>query len=116
MVNKEPKIFKKTHSDGDRAKHKKQEEFTLYGWNACMSAFKKRPESLLRFFFSRARASELKEVKSWCAEKKLPFRQLDQESLNKVASAMHHEGIVMVVRPRTCGSVHKLIRGSIPKN
>ena len=29
---------------------------------------------------------------------------------------MHHEGIVMVVRPRTCGSVHKLIRGSIPKN
>ena len=81
-----------------------------------MSAFKKRPESLLRLFFSRARASELKKVKSWCAEKKLPFRQLDQESLNKVASAMHHEGIVMVVRPRTCGSVHKLIRGSIPKN
>jgi RNA methyltransferase, TrmH family len=116
VVNKEPKIFKKTHSDGDRAKHKKQEEFTLYGWNACMSAFKKRPESLLRLFFSRARASELKKVKSWCAEKKLPFRQLDQESLNKVASAMHHEGIVMVVRPRNCGSAHKLIRGSIPKN
>jgi RNA methyltransferase, TrmH family len=116
VVNKEPKTFKKTHSDGDRAKHKKQEEFTLYGWNACMNAFKKRPESLLRLFFSRARASELKEIKSWCVEKKLPFRQLDQESLNKVSSAMHHEGIVMVVRPRTCGSVHKLIRGSIPKN
>ena len=64
MVNKEPKTFKKTHSDGDRAKHKKQEEFTLYGWNACMSAFKKRPESLLRLFFSRARASELKKVNS----------------------------------------------------
>ena len=116
MENKQPKIFKKTHSDRDRAKHKKQEEFTLYGWNACMSAFKKRPESLLRLFFSRTRTTELKVVKAWCAEKKLPFRQLDQESLNKVASGTHHEGIVMVVRPMPCDSVYKLIRGSIPKN
>ena len=115
MKNREPTKFKKTHSDRDRAKHKKQEEFTLYGWNACMTAFKKRPDSLLRLFFSRTRASHLKEIKAWCAEKKLPFRQLDQESLNKVASGTHHEGIVMVVRPRLCDSVHKLIRGNIPK-
>ena len=81
-----------------------------------MSAFKKRPESLLRLFFSRTRAPELKAVKAWCAEKKLPFRQLDQESLNKVASGTHHEGIVMVVRPLPCDSVHKLIRGSMPEN
>ena len=115
MQTREPKKFKKTHSDRDRAKHKKQEEFTLYGWNACMSAFKKRPESLLRLFYSRTRGSQLKEVKSWCAEKKLPFRQLDQESLNKVASGTHHEGVVMVVRPRPCDSVHRLIRANLPK-
>ena len=115
MKTREPKKFKKTHSDRDRAKHKKQEEFTLYGWNACMSAFKKRPESLLRLFYSRTRGSQLKEVKAWCAEKKLPFRQLDQESLNKVASGTHHEGVVMVVRPRPCDSVHRLIRANLPK-
>jgi len=112
---REPKNFKKTHSDRDRAKHKKQEEFTLYGWNACMSAFKKRPESLLRLFYSRTRGSQLKELKAWCAEKKLPFRQLDQESLNKVASGTHHEGVIMVVRPRPCDSVHRLIRGNFPE-
>jgi TrmH RNA methyltransferase len=115
VQTKEPKKFKKTYSDRDRAKHKKQEEFTLYGWNACMSAFKKRPESLLRLFYSRTRGSQLKEVKAWCAEKKLPFRQLDQESLNKVASGTHHEGVVMVVRPRPCDSVHRLIRANFPK-
>ncbi|MBC8284394.1 MAG: RNA methyltransferase [Nitrospinae bacterium] len=81
-----------------------------------MSAFKKRPESLLRLFFGRTRAPQLKDVKAWCAEKKLPFRQLDQESLNKVASGTHHEGIVMVVKPRPCDSVHKLIRGNLPEN
>ena len=115
MQTREPKKFKKTHSDRDRAKHKKQEEFTLYGWNACMSAFKKRPESLLRLFYSRTRGSQLKEVKVWCAEKKLPFRQLDEESLNKVASGTHHEGLVMVVRPRPCDSVHRLIRANFPE-
>ena len=115
MQTKEPKKFKKTYSDRDRAKHKKQEEFTLYGWNACMSAFKKRPESLLRLFYSRTRGSQLKEVKVWCAEKKLPFRQLDEESLNKVASGTHHEGLVMVVRPRPCDSVHRLIRANFPE-
>ena len=97
-----------------RKQYKKQEEFTLYGWNACMSAFKARPKSLLRLFFSRARTSQLKEVKAFCGENKIPYRQLDQESLNKVASGVHHEGIVMVVQPLMPESAHRLIRGKMP--
>ncbi|MBT3922601.1 MAG: 23S rRNA (guanosine(2251)-2'-O)-methyltransferase RlmB [Nitrospina sp.] len=107
--------FVKTRPDRVRKQYKKQEEFTLYGWNACMSAFKKRPESLLRIFFSRARTSQLKEVKAFCGENKIPYRQLDQESLNKVASGVHHEGVVMVVRPLLPQSAHRLIRGKMPE-
>ena len=81
-----------------------------------MSAFKARPESLLRVFFSRARSSELKKVKAFCGENKLPFRQLDQESLNKVAAGVHHEGVVMVVKPLLPESAHRLIRGKISDN
>ncbi len=106
--------FEKTRPDRVRKQYKKQEEFTLYGWNSCMSAFKARPESLLRVFFSRARSSGLKEVKAFCSEKKLPFRQLDQESLNKVAAGVHHEGVIMVVKPRLPESAHRLIRGKMP--
>jgi RNA methyltransferase, TrmH family len=106
--------FVKTRPDRVRKQYKKQEEFTLYGWNACMSAFKKRPESLLRMFFSRARASQLKEIKAFCGENQIPYRQLDQESLNKVASGVHHEGVVMVVRPLLPQSAHRLIRGQMP--
>ena len=105
--------FVKTRPDRERKQYKKQEEFTLYGWNACMSAFKARPESLLRLFFSRARTSQLKEVKAFCGEKKIPYRQLDLESLNKVASGVHHEGVVMVVRPLQPQSAHRLIRGKM---
>jgi RNA methyltransferase, TrmH family len=106
--------FVKTRPDRERKKYKKQEEFTLYGWNACMRAFKSRPESLLRLFFSRARTSQLKEVKAFCGENKIPYRQLDQESLNKVASGIHHEGLVMVVRPLQPQSAHRLVRGKMP--
>ena len=96
-MNERTTNFVKTRPDKVRKQYKKQEEFTLYGWNSCMSAFKARPDSLLRLFFSRARASELKDVKTFCSEKKIPFRQLDQESLNKVAAGVHHEGVIMVV-------------------
>ncbi len=65
-------------------------------------------------FFSRARSAELKEIKAFCGENKLPYRQLDQESLDKVASSVHHEGVVMVVRPRLPESAHRLIRGTMP--
>lgn len=112
-MSQEKEPFVKTRPDSARKKFKKQEEFTLYGWNACMRAFKARPDSLLRLFFSRARAAQLKEVKSFCGEKKIPYRQLDQESLNKVASGVHHEGVVMVVRPLTSESAHRLIRGKM---
>ena len=79
-----------------------------------MSAFKARPQSLLRLFYNRARSAELKAVKAYCGENKLPYRQLDQESLNKVASGVHHEGVVMVVQPLLPESAHRLIRGKIP--
>ncbi len=97
-----------------RKQYKQQEEFTLYGWNSCMSAFKARPKSLLRVFFSRTRSAQLKEIKAFCGENKIPYRQLDQESLNKVASGVHHEGVVMVVRPLLPESAHRLIRGEMP--
>ena len=112
-LDQEKTPFIKTRPDAERKKYKKQEEFTLYGWNACMSAFKSRPESLLRLFFSRARGPQLKHVKVFCGENKIPYRQLDQESLNKVAAGVHHEGVVMVVRPLMPESAHRLIRGKM---
>ena len=88
------------------SKRLKDKEFTLYGWNTCMQFFKNRPEDLCRFFFSKQRSSALGAVKKWCSVKKLPYRELDLESLNRVASSIHHEGVVMVVRPIQSASIH----------
>ena len=91
----------------------KDTEFTLYGWNTCMQFFKKRPDDLCRLFFSKQRSSALGSLKKWCAVKILPYRELDLDSLNKVASATHHEGIVMVVRPLESPEINHLIRSGL---
>jgi TrmH RNA methyltransferase len=95
---------------------RKQTEFTLYGWNACRRIFETRPQDILRVLFSQSRSPQLKAVKDWCRRHKLPYRKLDHESLNKVASSVHHEGCVMVVRPLKQPSVHEWIEAGLTKN
>ena len=58
----------------------------------------------------------MKPVKQWCSRHKLPYRKLDQESLNKVASSVHHEGAVMVVRPLKKPSVHDWVNAGLAKH
>jgi RNA methyltransferase, TrmH family len=93
----------------------KEQEFTVYGFNACMAVFKSRPDDIRRVFFSQERSSSMAAVKRWCQTKKLPYRELDAQSLYKVASSAHHEGAVMVVRPVTLKSIHGLLRQSADK-
>jgi TrmH RNA methyltransferase len=98
------------------AKPLKDQEFTVYGWNACMAVFKNRPDDIRRVFFSPERSSKMAAVKRWCQTHKLPYRELDQESLGKVAASAHHEGTVMVVRPQKLRAIHGLLRNPIEKN
>ncbi len=99
-----------------KPKNSRPPEFALYGWNACMRLFEKRPKDILRVFFSRARSAELGAVKKWCAARKLPYRQLNAEDLAKVAASVHHEGVVMVVRPLEARRAHALTREPLPKD
>lgn len=70
----------------------------------------------MRVFFSASRSPQMSKVKAWCSRQKLPYRKLDQESLNKVAASVHHEGCVMVVRPMQLPSVHEWMETGLKKN
>lgn len=80
---------------------RKETEFTLYGWNACRRAFEQRPQDVVRVFYHKDRERQVADILKWCRTHRLPYRLLDGESLNKVAGGIHHEGLVMVVRPQT---------------
>jgi RNA methyltransferase, TrmH family len=88
----------------------KENEFTLYGWNACMAAFKNRPDDLRRVFFDPKLSPKMGAVKKYCHEKKLPYKKIEAEELNRVAASVHHEGVVMVMKPTKQLSAHSLIR------
>lgn len=81
-----------------------------------MSFFEKRPQDLLRLLFSKERTNALAKVKDHCRTLKLPYRLLETEDLNKVAASVHHEGIVMVVRPMEEKSTYSLLKLGVPKD
>ncbi len=103
-------------SPKSRSHRLRDNEFTLYGWNACMRLFEKRPQDLLRVLFSKERSSGLAKIKNYCRTRKLPYRQLLAEDLNKAAASVHHEGVVMVVRPIEEKSAYSLLKSGLPKN
>lgn len=94
----------------------KEREWTLHGWNACRRAFEKRPEDLLRLYFRKDRSRGLSHVKKWCSDHKLPYRQLEEDALQKTASGMHHEGVVMVFKPHASRTVYQLTDSGLPAN
>lgn len=52
----------------------------------------------------------------FCAQKKLPYRLLDEESLNKVSASVHHEGVAMTIRPPELPLAREIIRKGLPAN
>ena len=91
----------------------KEQEFVLCGWNACTEAFARRPQEIRRVFFSKERSHLVGAITKWCGSHKLPYRLLDMESLNKAAGSIHHEGIVMVVRPLPRETGHDLLQREV---
>ena len=94
----------------------KKIELTICGWNACWSQFQNRPEGILRLYFSKERAAELKPASRWCAQKKLPYRLLDEESLAKVSGSVHHEGVAMTIRNPELSLARSIIKKGLPKD
>lgn len=116
---------KKTHSKKIKTPSKPSEkpqgfskkiELTICGWNACWSQFQNRPNDILRLYFSKERASELKPAARWCAQKKLPYRLLDEESLAKVSASVHHEGVAMTIRHPELPLAREITKKGLPPN
>jgi RNA methyltransferase, TrmH family len=68
-------------------------EIRLYGLNACVAAFAKRPEALRKVYLTEARLHDLKPVLAWCVKHRLGYRVVENEDLDKLTSSRHHEGV-----------------------
>ena len=75
-------------------------EMRLYGINACLAAFARRPQHLRKVYLLESRIAEFKPVLAWCAGHKLGYRIVETTDLDKLTGSRHHEGICFeMLRP-----------------
>jgi RNA methyltransferase, TrmH family len=75
------------------------DEQSVYGVKAALALVERRPDDVLRLHYRADRRGQLKGVLAWAATKRLPYRELDEDSLRKVAGGTHHEGLVVIAKP-----------------
>src|SRR5215467_2298859 len=68
-------------------------ETRLYGLNACLAAFAKRPEALRKVYLTEARIPQLKPVLAWCVKHRLGYRVVETDDLDRLTGSRHHEGV-----------------------
>jgi RNA methyltransferase, TrmH family len=83
-----PREAPQTRPSGDAPR-----EIRLYGLNACLAAFAKRPDALRKVYLTEARIPALKPVLAWCVKHRLGYRVVEDADLDKLTSSRHHEGV-----------------------
>ena len=68
-------------------------EQRLYGLNACLAAFAKRPDALRKVYLVEARIPALKAVLAWCVAQRIGYRVVEEADLDKLTASRHHEGV-----------------------
>ena len=86
------------------------DEMRIYGLNACLALFAKRPHDLRKVYLLESRLGDLKAVLAWCVQKKLGYRVVENQDLDKLTATQHHEGVCFEVRRRAPVSLSTLLQ------
>ncbi len=71
----------------------------VYGLSAVQALFKHRPESVLSIAHTVAARKSLGPLLKEAAKRRIAYREVDDESLTRMAESVHHEGVCMLVDP-----------------
>lgn len=82
----------------DAAPRATERELRLYGLNACLAAFAKRPDALRKVYLVEARIPALKAVLAWCVKQRIGYRVVEDADLDKLTASRHHEGVCFDLR------------------
>ena len=78
----------------------KPKEFRIYGLNACIAAFKKRPESIRKLWLLESRIPKLQELLAFCVKNRIGYNVVENEDLEKLTGSAHHEGVCLALLPQ----------------
>lgn len=70
------------------------DELRLYGLNAVLALFERRPQALRKLYLAEAMIPRLQPLLKWCVANRVGYRVVEEGDLNKLAATTHHEGVV----------------------
>jgi TrmH RNA methyltransferase len=74
-------------------------EQRLYGLNACLAIFAKRPGAIRKVWLAEARIPKLKAVLAHCVQQRLGYTIVEDADLERLSGSAHHEGVCFAVLP-----------------
>lgn len=91
---------------------KKNQEMKVYGRHACLKVFEKRPQDVIRAYVNRDGVFLYKDLMKFLADNKLAYHIVENEEIDAVTRATHHEGICLVVKTRPHPELKELLAPS----
>lgn len=73
-------------------------ESKIYGISSCERFAEKKPDQIVRAFFSEKVAKKFSTLMKYLAQKKRVYRIVKDEELEKLSKSMHHEGVCFIVQ------------------
>lgn len=92
-------------------KFNRETETKIYGENACLALFNKRPEDIIQVFLTKEKMKSLSHVTKYCAQNKRPYHIVTRDELDQMTKATHHEDICMLVRKSNSRSLEEYLHG-----
>lgn len=93
-----------------RARSRNPDELRVYGLNACLAVFARRPADVRKVYLTESRLGVLKGVLAWCVQNRLGYRVVGNDDLDKLTQSQHHEGVCFEVRRKPFLSLPALLR------
>lgn len=87
------------HESAEPATPRGPREQRLYGLNACLAMFARRPGDLRKVWLLESRIPKLKDVLAHCVKNRIGYTVVGDEDLQKLAASSHHEGVVFGAMP-----------------
>ena len=84
--------------DAPRAPRRNSDEMRVYGINACLALFARRPHDVRKVYLLEQRIPDMKAVLAWCVQRKLGYRVVEASDLDKLTASQHHEGVCFEAR------------------
>lgn len=73
-------------------------ETRIYGENACLAVFKKRPQDIIQVFLTKDLMKRFPQITKYCAQNKKAYHLVERSELESMTKATHHEDICMLIK------------------